>query len=64
MTEYRVTRPKAYGLTTPGHADDSARQGYYVKARNVKEAEEIIRKRLNLSREEPLNVQEWKPLRK
>jgi hypothetical protein len=59
MSEYRVTRPDCYKGNCPGRSDLSARQGHYCDASSPEEAKEIVRKRLGLSADEPLDVQIW-----
>lgn len=45
MIVYRMTRPNAYGVGTPGHLELSARQGYYIRALSEAEAHREMRER-------------------
>lgn len=56
---YRVTRPNVYGPGTPGYKDPSARQGHYVNAHSIEEAENKIRERHKLSDDERLESEVW-----
>jgi hypothetical protein len=58
MNEYRVTRRQPYmSPNCPGHADVSARQGYYIDAPNAEEARKEMAKRFP---GEAFDVQTWK----
>lgn len=71
LRRFRVTRPEMYGSRTPGFRDLSARQGYYVDARDEHHAREIARRvygsegsRIHrtlypISATEQLDVQAW-----
>ena len=39
---YRITRPDHYPRRSPGHADPSARQGYYVHADSAADAVKLV----------------------
>lgn len=69
---WRVTRPNLYKAPgCPGHTDKSARQGYYVDARDAEHAKEVARQKYGpnakgldqrtnpITADEPLDVQEW-----
>lgn len=54
---YRVTRPEAYSVNTPGFNDPSARQGHYIKADSKELALAEMSKRF--PNEKNFDVQEW-----
>lgn len=62
LREWRVTRPDSYSNPNcPGHKDKSARQGYYVDARDADHAREVAREKFAdiIKPWETLDVQEW-----
>lgn len=65
MNEYRITFPDRYPLGSPGHADPSARQGYYILASTQEAALARVKDhsggKLALARPgERVEIQPWK----
>lgn len=56
---WRITRPSKYGQGTPGQADHTARQGYYVDANTREEATQKVREQNKFDSNEPLDVELW-----
>ena len=56
-TEFRLSRPTAYGPGTPGHTDPGARQGYYFQTETKEQA---ISKMAQSFPNERFDVQVWK----
>lgn len=60
MNEFRITIPSQYPPTSPGHIDQSARQGYYVQAHTIFEAEATFRYNHPEYQDQKLDIQFWK----